>query len=194
MAGTSSCKQRDVMKGQALRDFLKDPNSVGKVVTLSDGGKATVSRIQPCADSLDGHCWVHFKKHPVRGTDFFKSGDEEFSVSDGGKRQLASTGADLPSRQKKLRSTTLVPAIVKKYLHALLKSPDESHECDKIEVVQPEGSDDDFSTQDYSSVALLCDQLCSSKLYWGVRTLRFSQFPERMQINTLVNRRRHLST
>ena len=60
------------MKGQALRDFLKDPNSVGKVVTLSDGGKATVSRIQPCADSLDGHCWVHFKKHPVRGTDFLK--------------------------------------------------------------------------------------------------------------------------
>ena len=72
VAGTSSCKQRDVMKGQALRDFLKDPNSVGKVVTLSDGGKATVSRIQPCADSLDGHCWVHFKKHPVRGTDFLK--------------------------------------------------------------------------------------------------------------------------
>ena len=55
VAGTSSCKQRDVMKGQALRDFLKDPNSVGKVVTLSDGGKATVSRIQPCADSLDGN-------------------------------------------------------------------------------------------------------------------------------------------
>lgn len=76
---------------------------------------------------------------------------------------------------------------MKQYLHALFKSPDESHECDKIEVVQPNGSDDDFSPQDYSSVSLLCDQLCSSKLFWGVRTLRFSQFPERMQINTLVN-------
>lgn len=97
------------MRGKLLRDFLEDPDSVGKVITLlSDSCKVTVTRIRPCVDSEDGHCWVYFRNHPVRGSDYIRSSDEEFSVSDGGKRQLASTEADRPSHQKKLRSTTSV--------------------------------------------------------------------------------------
>ena len=75
---------------------------------------------------------------------------------------------------------------MKWYLHTVFKSPDASHECFKIEVVQHDGSDDEFGPVDYSVVPCF-DDMSMARLYWGVRSLIFSKFPKTMEIDTFVN-------